>query len=91
MEYDYFLDTDDNDYYIRKYSDENIPIYSKPLPPSPDIIKQSKKDNLFIPIQRSNSNILTFPSSINKYINYIIAFQIVIIIYAIYVVINLLH
>ena len=48
MEYDYFLDTDDNDYYIRKYSDENIPIYSKPLPPSPDIIKQYKKSRPYV-------------------------------------------
>lgn len=29
--YDNFIDIDDNDYYIRKYSDENLPIYNKQL------------------------------------------------------------
>ena len=30
-EYGIFIDIDDNNYFIRKYSDENIPIYSKKL------------------------------------------------------------
>lgn len=34
--YDNYIDTDDNDYYIRKYSDDNIPIYNKRLTPSHD-------------------------------------------------------
>ena len=28
-DYGIFIDTDDNNYFIRKYSDENIPIYNK--------------------------------------------------------------
>ena len=36
-DYENFLDIDDNDIFIRKYSDENIPIYNKRLSPSPDL------------------------------------------------------
>jgi len=50
MEYEYedddyenFLDVDDNDIFIRKYSDDNIPIYNKRLSPSPDIINKKQK------------------------------------------------
>ena len=44
-EYDYenFLDIDDNDIFIRKYSDDNIPIYNKRLSPSPDLIKEHEE------------------------------------------------
>ena len=86
--YGNFLEIDDNEYYIRKYSDENIPIYSKSLTSSPDIMKQIEKESLVIPITKHQN---TFEKSINKYMNYIITFQIIIIIYAIYIVINLLH
>ena len=91
MEYGNFLEIDDNDYYIRKYSDENIPIYSKPLTPSPDITRQIiKEEKVFIPIQKNNScDIFTLPNSIDKYINYFITFQVLIIVYAIYIVFNL--
>ena len=37
-DYANFLDIDDNDIFIRKYSDENIPIYNKRLSPSPDLM-----------------------------------------------------
>ena len=37
-DYENFLDIDDNDIFIRKYSDENMPIYNKRLSPSPDLI-----------------------------------------------------
>ena len=36
--YGNYIDTDDNDYYIRKYSDDNIPIYNKRLTPSHDCV-----------------------------------------------------
>ena len=42
-EYENFLDIDDNDIFIRKYSDDNIPIYNKRLSPSPDIIRNEKQ------------------------------------------------
>lgn len=29
--YDHYIDVDDNNYFIRKYSDENMPIYNKQL------------------------------------------------------------
>ena len=38
-DYANFLDIDDNDIFIRKYSDENMPIYNKRLSPSPDLIQ----------------------------------------------------
>jgi len=38
-DYENFLDIDDNDVFIRKYSDENMPIYNKRLSPSPDLIQ----------------------------------------------------
>lgn len=38
-DYANFLDIDDNDVFIRKYSDENMPIYNKRLSPSPDLIQ----------------------------------------------------
>ena len=40
-DYDNFLDIDDSDVFIRKYSDDNIAIYNKRLSPSPDIITQN--------------------------------------------------
>lgn len=43
--YDNYLDIDDNDYYIRKYSDDNIPIYNKRLTPSPTCIKEEILNN----------------------------------------------
>jgi|SaaInlV_150m_DNA_2_1039686.scaffolds.fasta_scaffold05546_3 hypothetical protein len=36
-DYANFLDIDDNDIFIRKYSDDNVAIYNKRLSPSPDI------------------------------------------------------
>lgn len=42
-DYENFLDVDDNDIFIRKYSDDNIPIYNKRLSPSPDIIRNEKQ------------------------------------------------
>lgn len=42
-DYDNFLDIDDSDVFIRKYSDENIAIYNKRLSPSPDLIAQNIK------------------------------------------------
>ena len=36
-DYDNFLDIDDSDVFIRKYSDDNVAIYNKRLSPSPDI------------------------------------------------------
>ena len=42
-DYDNFLDIDDSDVFIRKYSDENIAVYNKRLSPSPDLISQNIK------------------------------------------------
>jgi len=42
-DYDNFLDIDDYDVFIRKYSDENIAIYNKRLSPSPDFITKNTK------------------------------------------------
>ena len=36
-DYENFLDIDDNDIFIRKYSDDNVAIYNKRLSPSPDL------------------------------------------------------
>jgi len=36
-DYANFLDIDDNDVFIRKYSDDGIAIYNKRLSPSPDL------------------------------------------------------
>ena len=55
-DYDNFLDIDDYDVFIRKYSDENIAIYNKRLSPSPDFIPKNTKpytpDNIFLRIHR---------------------------------------
>jgi hypothetical protein len=45
QDYDMFLDIDDNDVFIRKYSNDNIAIYNKRLSPSPDIIKTNNYVN----------------------------------------------
>lgn len=47
QEYDMFLDIDDNDVFIRKYSNDNIPIYNKRLSPSPDLIINNKHYNKY--------------------------------------------
>ena len=39
--YDHYIDTDDNNYFIRKYSDENMPIYNKNLSVSPTNIEMN--------------------------------------------------
>jgi len=44
-DYDNFLDIDDYDVFIRKYSDENIAIYNKQLSQSPDLIANNTKYN----------------------------------------------
>lgn len=62
-DYANFLDIDDNDIFIRKYSDENIPIYNKRLLPSPDLIiipssyKPKHKYPTYIPIMSSYSSV----------------------------------
>jgi hypothetical protein len=43
-DYGIFIDTDDNNYFIRKYSDENIPIYNKTLQNSPKCIISENYD-----------------------------------------------
>ena len=62
-DYENFLDIDDNDIFIRKYSDENIPIYNKRLSPSPDITiipnlyKPKHNSPTYIPIISSYSSV----------------------------------
>ena len=42
-DYGIFIDIDDHNYFIRKYSDENIPIYNKTLGNSPNCIIPEKR------------------------------------------------
>jgi hypothetical protein len=45
-DYGIFIDIDDNNYFIRKYSDENIPIYNKTLGKSSNCIISEKYENV---------------------------------------------
>lgn len=54
--YDHYIDTDDSNYFIRKYSDENMPIYNKKLSVSPtnidmnsELIHHHTKSNILVP------------------------------------------
>ena len=56
-EYGMFLDTDDNNYFIRKYSDENIPIYNKNLEHSTEFkYERCKNEHLHIRLYEKNTN-----------------------------------
>ena len=56
-EYGIFLDIDDNNYFIRKYSDENIPIYNKKLQNSTEFIHERRKnEHLHIRLYEKNTN-----------------------------------
>jgi hypothetical protein len=62
-DYANFLDIDDNDIFIRKYSDDNIAIYNKRLSPSPDLTiipnlyKPKHNSPTYIPIISSYSSV----------------------------------
>lgn len=45
-DYGIFIDIDDNNYYIRKYSDENLPIYNKTLDSSSKCVIYAKYENV---------------------------------------------
>lgn len=75
-EYDYenFLDIDDNDIFIRKYSDDNIPIYNKRLSPSPDITNEKNK---FYTYYQKNPYTFNIPRYSRKQLFYIIPISII--------------
>jgi hypothetical protein len=55
-EYGIFLDTDDNNYFIRKYSDENIPIYNKKLQNFTEFTNERcKNEHLHIRLYEKNT------------------------------------
>ena len=56
-EYGIFIDIDDNNYFIRKYSDENIPIYNKQLQNSTEFIyERCRNEHLHIKPHEKNTN-----------------------------------
>lgn len=48
--YDHYIDTDDSNYFIRKYSDENMPVYNKNLSVSPTNIIDMNNQFIHPPI-----------------------------------------
>ena len=53
--YDHYIDTDDSNYFIRKYSDENMPIYNKKLSVSPINIIDDMNNQLIHHHTKSNA------------------------------------
>lgn len=83
-EYGIFLDIDDNNYFIRKYSDENIPIYSKKLQNSTEFKYEiCKNEYLNIRLYEKNTN--NFKQSLSIVVRVLLAGVIVYLAYKIYV------
>lgn len=82
-EYGIFLDTDDNNYFIRKYSDENIPIYNKNLQHSTEF-KHERCKNEYLYIRLHEKNTSNFKQILSIVVRVLLAGFIVYLAYKIY-------
>lgn len=89
-DYDNFLDIDDYDVFIRKYSDENIAIYNKRLSPSPDLIAQNIKSYTTNNIYPTYTPIISQYSSVKIIYFLFIILIIYIIVYSLFCAINII-
>mgnify|MGYP005990250371 CR=1 FL=1 len=87
-DYENFLDIDDNDIFIRKYSDENIPIYNKRLSPSPDIITTHTRPYIPVHIYPAYTHIISPHSNVKIIYFLFIIIIIYVIVYSLFGTIN---
>ena len=80
--YDHYIDTDDCNYFIRKYSDENMPIYNKNLSVSPTNIEMNDLST-HRPINNTSLHVPRY-RNIMCYICVVIIIELLIIIFRIF-------
>lgn len=83
-DYGIFVDIDDNNYYIRKYSDENIPVYNKKVQQSTEFIdERCKNEHLHIKLYEKNT--INFKQTLSIVVRVLLAGFIVYLAYNIYI------